>query len=175
MLIVLSGLPGVGKTTIARELAREIGAVHVRIDSMEHALRASGAVSGPMDDSGYRVGYAITEDNLRSGRTVVADSVNPLNVTRDAWVEIANRLKVVAVEIEITCLDLVEHRRRVETRMSDIAGLSLPTWDEAASREYQTWNREHIVIETSSLTSKQCVDEIRTLLAERVQQRGSDV
>jgi thymidylate kinase len=33
MLIVLSGLPGVGKTTVARELARATGAVHVRIDS----------------------------------------------------------------------------------------------------------------------------------------------
>ena len=33
MLIILSGLPGVGKTTIARELARRLDAVHVRIDT----------------------------------------------------------------------------------------------------------------------------------------------
>jgi predicted kinase len=31
MLIVLSGLPGVGKTTIARELARSLTAVYLRI------------------------------------------------------------------------------------------------------------------------------------------------
>ena len=37
-LLILSGLPGAGKTTIVRELARRIGAVHVRIDSIEHAI-----------------------------------------------------------------------------------------------------------------------------------------
>jgi predicted kinase len=42
MLVVLSGLPGVGKTAIARELAVAMGAVHVRIDSIEQALRNEG-------------------------------------------------------------------------------------------------------------------------------------
>ena len=35
MLIVFGGLPGAGKTTIARELARQIGAAYVRIDSID--------------------------------------------------------------------------------------------------------------------------------------------
>ena len=37
MLIVFGGLPGTGKTTVARELARQLGAVHLRIDSIEQA------------------------------------------------------------------------------------------------------------------------------------------
>ena len=54
MLIVLSGLPGVGKTTIARELAGAMGAVHVRIDSIEQALRDMGQEVG---GEGYAVAY----------------------------------------------------------------------------------------------------------------------
>ena len=44
MLIILSGLPGARKTTVARELARQLGAVHVRIDSIEDAILDSGVL-----------------------------------------------------------------------------------------------------------------------------------
>ena len=71
MLIIFGGLPGTGKTTIARELARELGAVHVRIDSIEEAILDSGVLSSPINDAGYRVGYAVAADNLRIGRTVI--------------------------------------------------------------------------------------------------------
>src|SRR5687767_10395238 len=85
MLIVFAGLPGVGKTTIARELARQIGAAYVRIDSIEHAIRQSPQLQGAIHDTGYRAAYAVAEDNLGAGLTVIADSVNPLPITREAW------------------------------------------------------------------------------------------
>jgi predicted kinase len=85
VLIIFGGLPGTGKTTIARELARQIGAIHLRIDSIEQAIRDCSPDAVGLDEAGYRVAYAIAEDNLRVGRTVVADSVNPLQITRDAW------------------------------------------------------------------------------------------
>lgn len=102
-LIIFGGLSATGKTTIARELARQIGAMYLRIDSIEQALRDSGAVTQPINDAGYRVAYALAEDNLRLGRTVVADSVNPLSITRDAWIEVAKRAQVSALEIEVKC------------------------------------------------------------------------
>lgn len=167
MLIIFGGLPGAGKTTIARELACRICAVHLRIDTIEQAIRASGMSIQPFTDAGYRVAYAVAEDNLRIGRTVIADSVNPVQVSREAWIEVANFAGVAAMEIEVKCSDANEHRRRVETRTADIPGLKLPTWQEVVSREYHPWGREHIVIETAGRTVAQNVKLLRGILDRR--------
>jgi predicted kinase len=163
-LIAFGGLPGTGKTVIAREVAREVNAVYVRIDSIEQAIRASGALHRTIDDAGYCVAYVIAEDNLRMGRTVVADCVNPIQITRDAWIDVANRAQARTVEVEIVCSDPQQHRQRVENRVSDIPGLKLPSWDEVISREYEPWQRKHIVIDTARRTVSDNVNELLQLL-----------
>jgi predicted kinase len=147
MLIVLSGLPGVGKTTIARELARATGAIHLRIDSIEQALRRAGY---RVEGEGYDVAYAVAEDNLRAGRTVIADCVNPWPLTRSAWRSVAERAGVAALDVEIVCSDEAEHRRRVEARAPDIADHTLPTWQEVIGRDYHEWDRDRLVVDTAA-------------------------
>ncbi len=166
MLIIFGGLPGVGKTTIARELARQLGAEYLRIDSIEQAIRDCGKVSGPVDESGYCVAYAVAKDNLLLGRTVVADSVNPFQVTRDAWVEVASLAGVGKVEVEITCSSPQLHRQRVEARPPDSAGQRV-AWEEVLSREYEPWNREHIVVDTAATDVAEAVAKLRKAFVEQ--------
>lgn len=152
MLIVLAGLPGTGKTTVAQELAFRLRAIHLRIDSIEQAIRDSSACPAPVElaDAGYRSAYAIAGDNLRLGQTVIADSVNPIALTRDAWMDVGTRAGVRVIEVEIICSDVAEHRRRVETRAPTVAGLKLPTWAEVERRDYHPWTRHRLVIDTAT-------------------------
>ncbi len=163
-LIIFGGLPATGKTTIARDLARRLGATYLRIDTIEQVLRDSSTMSRAINDEGYRVAYAVAEDNLRLGGTVIADSVNPIQLSRDAWIGVAHRARARAVEVEVICSDPELHRQRVETRSIDIRGLRLPTWEEVISREYEPWEREHIVIDTSGRSVAQSIEEVRNAL-----------
>lgn len=157
VLIVFSGLPGVGKTTIARELARTIGATYLRIDSIEQALRRAGI---HVDGEGYDVAYAVAEDNLRAGRTVIADCVNPWLLTRGAWRSVAARAGMAALDIEIVCSDAAEHRRRVESREPDVPSHALPSWQDVIERDYHAWDRDRLVVDTAGSDVNAAVDAI---------------
>ena len=165
LLVILGGLPGTGKSTIARALASQLRAVHVRIDTIENALRHTD-IPVEVTDHGYAVAFAIAADNLLLGHTVVADSVNPIAVTRTAWREVARRAGVTSFEVEVVCSDAVEHRRRVETRVPDIEGHVQPAWQQVIEREYEPWDGA-LVIDTAVLSIEESVAAIRAALEQR--------
>lgn len=165
LLIIFAGLPGAGKTTLARTLASKIGAVFLRIDSIENAMCRSTLDIPAVEDAGYMVGYAVAEDNLRLGRLVVADSVNAIDLTRSAWLRVAERAGNKSVEVEVVCSDPVEHRRRIETREADLPDQKLPTWQAVLDRAYQPWERDRIVIDTARRSVEDCVEELLVALS----------
>jgi predicted kinase len=162
MLIVLSGLPGVGKTTIARGLAAVLSAVHVRIDSIEQALRDC---SVKVESEGYTVAHAVAQDNLRLGHTVIADCVNPWPLTRSEWRSVAERAGAPVLEVEIICSNVEEHKRRVEGRSPDLKGHRLPTWSDVLSRDYRSWDRDRLILDTAQLDVRECVRRIEAAIS----------
>ena len=122
MLIVFGGLPGTGKTTISRLIAQRLKATHLRIETIEQAILASGVPAYAVGSTGYAVAQAIAEANIGDDRIVVADCVNPVAASRLGWRAVATRTVRLLVEVEVICSDVDEHRRRVMTRRADISG-----------------------------------------------------
>ena len=165
MLYIFSGLPGTGKTTLSSALARVLKATYLRVDVVEQAMRVAGKT--PEGPEGYIVCYAIASQNLQLGLDVIADTVNPIKITRLAWRNVAESLGIPYVEIEVICSDNNEHRHRVETRTADIPGFVLPTWEQVRNREYDVWDRDHIIIDTALQTVEESLNTLFKQLEKR--------
>jgi predicted kinase len=164
LLIAFGGLPASGKTTISQVLARRIGAMHLRIDTIEQALRVSEWTGDDLGPLGYEVAYRVAEDNLLLGRVVLADSVNPTALTRGAWRSVAERAGARFLQVEVCCSDPVEHRYRTETRWTDIPGFRLPAWSEVLERHYEPWDDVDLRLDTSFLSATEGVERITARL-----------
>lgn len=159
-LIVFGGLPGTGKTTVARRVASRLAATYLRIDVIEQAIRNAGVLAAGVGASGYAAAEAIAEANLGDERTVVADCVNPVTASREGWRAVASRTEARLVEVEFICSDAGEHRRRVVERASDIPGFAPPSWDDVVSQAYEPWDRPHVVIDTAHAPAAEAVDAV---------------
>jgi predicted kinase len=158
MLIIFGGLPGTGKTTISKEVAKRLKAVYLRVDTIEQTLKNSNSLVIGLE--GYCVSYAIAKENLELGLDVVADSVNSIAITRDDWRKVAIESNKRFIEIELICSDKKEHQYRVEERVADINGHKLPSWNDVINREYEPWNSRSMVVDTSILSANEAAQKI---------------
>lgn len=158
VLYIMSGLPACGKTTLAERLAAQVGAVFLRIDTIEQVLR--DLCSFNVQGEGYRLAYRMAADNLRIGNSVVADSCNPIQLTRDEWQTVAESVGSDYENIEVICSDLSLHRERVENRECTVENLILPDWNEVLNREYHKWNSHRHVIDTAHKSADDCFAEL---------------
>lgn len=163
-LFIFSGLPGVGKSSLAKALTERTGAVYLRIDTVEQAIR--DLCDFRVEGEGYRLSYRLASDNLKLGNNVIADSCNPIALTREEWNAVALNSNANFINIEVICSAEYEHQKRVKTRASEIPGLVLPTWEQVQKREYHPWASDRVVIDTS-LGLSNSIEKLIYDLAER--------
>ena len=154
------------KSTVAAALNEAGGFAYVRIDSIEQALRASGEM-GPhgVQVAGYTVGYAVGGDLLDGGNDVLVECVNPIEVTRAAWREVAETHGAALIEAELYCSDPEAHQRRAESRVVNVPGLKLPDWQAIQAREYEAWDSADLRIDTSTTSPHDAASLIRTAIS----------
>ncbi len=161
MLIIFGGLPGSGKSSISRHLADKLKAVYLRIDSIENAINNSALAVEQAEDAGYLAAYDVARDNLALGHTVIADSVNPVEISRVGWRNVAVEAGKQFLEIEIICSDKTEHKHRIEARNKDTHDTTPKVpWEKIIEREYDDWDSPDLQFDTSELSIEDCAGSI---------------
>ena len=148
VLVVIGGLPGSGKSTIATALARETSTPYVRVDRVEQAVVDWTSADAP-GRSGRLRGGARRSPTSSSGWdwTSSWSASTPPPSPGTPGRRRPARPRAGLVEVEVVCSDPVEHRRRVEERATDVVGLVKPTWAEVVGRDYQPWDRSRVVVD----------------------------
>jgi predicted kinase len=151
VLVVMSGLPGAGKSAVADAIGRALPAPVLAVDPIDAAMRRAGIGAGqPTGLAAYLVADALARRMLGLGLTVVVDAVNAVAAARAQWPAIAADLGVPSRVIEVTCSDPELHRRRLAARHRDLPGFPEPTWPDvlAARAEYQPWTVDRLVLDS---------------------------
>ena len=151
VLVVVSGLPGVGKSRLADALGRKLGAAVLSVDPIEAAIWRCGIP--PSFETGlaaYEVVAVLAEHQLRLGLTVIADAVSSLEVAREMWRGAAARTGAAMGIVEVVCSNEATHRERLARRTREIDGFPEPSWDEVIRRrdEWEPWVDERLVVDS---------------------------
>ena len=109
--VVVTGLPGSGKSYFSRQLASRAPLAVVESDAMRCALFGTPTHSGPESARLFRACHALIEDLLRRGIPVLFDATNLIEHFRERLYSIAHRTeaKLVIVRVEAP-EDVIAHR-----------------------------------------------------------------
>jgi predicted kinase len=150
-LIVLSGLPGSGKSMLAEGVSRALSIPLFSIDPIEAAMWRGGLSKDQTGIAAYEVAIALADEQLRLGHCVIVDAVNPIEAPRAAWRSLAAKYRAGLKIIECICADETIHRARIEARRRNIPGMPEITWARVLERraEYEPWTDARLTLDTS--------------------------
>ena len=149
MLIVLSGMSGTGKSTLASGIAASRRAAVVSVDPIESAIIRTGIEAGfETGLAAYLVAETVADQGLATGIDVVVDAVNSIDEARDMWRGLAGKHAVHMAVIECVISDLRTHAARVAARDRGLA-LAEPTWRDVERRktEWIPWPEPHLAVD----------------------------
>jgi predicted kinase len=155
-LIVFSGLPGTGKSTLAEIVGKQLQVPVFAKDWLEATLLRNGLQPTLNEKSLGYVGYelltVLAERQLTLGQSVILDSVASTHAIRNTWKELATRYRADMRVIECVCSDQAMYRARLRTRERNIPGWHELGWSdiETVRQYYQAWDEDRLVLDMAN-------------------------
>lgn len=165
MLVLISGLPATGKSTVARMIAREINARVLRTDEIRKAIIKKPEYSEREKDIVYSAMLLIADELLKNNINVVLDATFYKKELRERAKKIAKRNKKKFLIVETVCNEKVV-KERMRKRKKNLKSVSDADFDvyKKIKKEFEEIEEEHVVVDTYYLSKR----EIRKMLREEL-------
>lgn len=166
-IVILSGLPGSGKSTIAEAIAKKLAWPLFSVDPIESAILRGGLQRNfETGLAAYLVAETLAEEHLKLGLSVIIDAVNPVQESRDMWSQLSRKYQVSLFVIECILSPKI-HKERIEVRVRGIHGIPEVTWEavEEQRKNFIPWTEERLVLNTEQ-TGEIAITKILNYLQE---------
>lgn len=151
-LVVVCGLPGCGKSTIAACISKEFKFPIFSVDPIESGMLKSGLKrSLETGLAAYNIAEVLAEEHLKLNQSAIVDAVSGVQEAKEMWRGLAAKYSAALVIVECICPDPALQRHRIESRTRDIYGIPEITWDrvEAYRNEYVAWQEPKLVLDAA--------------------------
>lgn len=157
MIIIVCGLPGTGKTTIAKALSQRIGAILLRTDVIRKELLVEDKYTEKEKNSVYENMLIAADAKLQDGEDCILDGTFYKKSLRDKARRIAEKNKSTFHIVEcVLSEDFV--KKRISSRKNDESEANFSIY-QSSRKNFEPIREKHIIIDTSKDT-KECVDKI---------------
>jgi len=148
--IVVSGLPGTGKSYFCNQLAKRLPFVILESDALRKILFPSPSYSSQESSNLFQTIHLLVERLLKRGISLILDATNLSELYREYLYSIADRLSVKLVLVRVEAPPQVVYER-LKSRQVNQQGKSDADWTvyQKMKSSVQHIRRNHYAVDTS--------------------------
>lgn len=150
VLVVVSGLPGTGKSHFCQRLTERLPAIVLESDALRKTLFPQPSYSQAESTQLFKAIRLLVERLLRRGLPLILDATNLSERHREYFYSIADRLDVKLILVSVVAPSLLV-KERLEARLENPKEKSDADWEvyQKMSRAVEKITRKYYVADTS--------------------------
>jgi hypothetical protein len=178
MLVLIAGLPGTGKSTIAMHLARRLRATVLRTDVIRKQLFPEPKYTEEEKELVYRVTFLIAEYLLRAERNVILDGTFYKRSLRERVYQLAKAMKTKLIIVECCAPEaVVKQRMEMRAKKKNIPTDADFEVYKKIRDQFEPLQRPRVIVDTSNPLEENLAEIMRyirsrTKAARRSGRRG---